>query len=302
MQDTRPAGGDKRSGARPRLIVLGGALLVGVALAACGTVTSVPPSDLASVTSRAPSRAYGAVVAQSVTGIVAVAPDPSGGAPWGMRTSKTTRGLSCIQIGRVASGQLGVLGQDGAFANDGRFHPLPPQVIENPADCGPPDALGRSRLIARAVGRTGLNVSSQGVPASDYPFGCSPSGDREAHPDPPICPAADERAIFAGTLGRSAKSMTYSTPEGPRTINLGPDGAYLIVTRANPQLDQGGANVSGVLPPPGDGQPILRITYSDGLVCNVEGVKETDAAGRPCVPTDAAERTIAALAGVTIGR
>ena len=288
--------------AQRRLIVLGGALLAGVALAACGALRSgsaVRPGfgDLTSA-----DRGYGAVVGQSVTGIVAVAPDPAGGAPWGMRMLKTTRGLDCIQIGRVASGQLGVLGQDGAFANDGRFHPLPPQVIENPADCGPPDALKRSRLIARAVGRLGLNVSSQGVPASDSPLGCSPPGDREAHPDPPICPAADERAVFTGTLGPSARSITYSTPEGPRTIKLGPGGAYLIVTRANPQLDQGGANVSGVLPSPGEGQPILRITYSNGLVCNIGGVKETAAPGRPCTPTDAAERTIAVLAGVTLGR
>lgn len=283
MQHTRPPEAEKASPVWLRLIVLGGALLAAVALAACGAPTSgsaVRPSfgDLTSA-----NRTYGAVVAQSVTGIDAVAPDPAGGAPWGIRMLKTTRGLGCIQIGRVVSGRLGVLGQDGAFANDGRFHPLPAQVIENPADCGPPDALERSPLIARTVGRQmGLSVSSQGVPASDYPLGCSPPGDREAHPNPPVCPLADERAIFAGTLGLSARSITYSAPAGPRTIKLGPDGAYLIVTRANPQLDQGGANVSGALPPAGDGQPILHISYSDGLVCSIEGVKETDAAGRPC--------------------
>ncbi len=229
--------------------------------------------------------AAGATTApRSASGIYALATDPAGGADWGMRTIETTGGLACIQIGRMASGQLGVLGQDGAFSNDRRFHPLAPQAIENPADCGPPRALGRSRLVAGAVAGTGpLSVSSQGVPASGYPPGCSPPGDQEAHPNPPICPESDERAIFTGTLGPSARSITYTTPEGQlHKIKLGPDGAYLIVARANPQLDQGGANVSGPLPPPGDGQPIQRITYDNGSECNLEGTKETDNAGRPC--------------------
>jgi len=220
---------------------------------------------------------------RSVSAISAYAEDPAGGPPWGMRTLKTTTGLACIQIGRVAAGQLGVIGQDGAFANDGRFHPLAPQAIENPADCGPPHAPGQSRLAAGASGGTVLSVSSQGVPASGSPPDCSPPGDQETHPNPPICPEHDERAIFTGTLGPSARSITYATPEGQlRTIKLGADGAYLIVARVNPTLDQGGANVSGPLPPPGDGQPIQRITYDNGSECKLEGTKETDNAGRPC--------------------
>src|SRR5271157_4564520 len=51
--------------------------------------------------------------------------DPAGGPPWGMRIIHTTRGLICVQIGRVYDGQLGQLGVDGAFHDDGRFHPLP---------------------------------------------------------------------------------------------------------------------------------------------------------------------------------
>ena len=53
------------------------------------------------------------------------APDPAGGLPWGMRIVRTTRGYLCVQIGRVQDGMLGELGIDGAFHDDGRFHPLP---------------------------------------------------------------------------------------------------------------------------------------------------------------------------------
>ncbi len=228
-----------------------------------------------------PANAASATTAGSVTGIYALAADPAGGPAWGMRIVNTASGPACIQIGRAVSGQLGILGQDGAFADDGRFHPLPPQAIENPADCGPPRALGRSPLSASAGLR--LSVNSQGVPASGYPLGCSPPGDQEAHPNPPICPAGDERAIYTGTLGPSARSITYTTPQGKlHTITLGPDGAYLIVARANPRLDQGGANVSGPLPPPGDGQPIRRITYDDGSECKLEATNDTDNTGRAC--------------------
>src|SRR6202043_3471520 len=41
--------------------------------------------------------------------------DPGGGPPWGMRVIQTTRGLVCLQGGRVVSGQLGGLGTAHAF-------------------------------------------------------------------------------------------------------------------------------------------------------------------------------------------
>ena len=53
------------------------------------------------------------------------APDPAGGPDWGMRVLSTTRGEGCLQLGRIVDGKLGALGQDDAFANDGRFHELP---------------------------------------------------------------------------------------------------------------------------------------------------------------------------------
>jgi hypothetical protein len=70
------------------------------------------------------------------SGSVVLAPlrvaDPAGGLPWGVRIytpRRSARGtgspLTCVQVGRVLDGQLGVIGADGAFHNDGLFHVLP---------------------------------------------------------------------------------------------------------------------------------------------------------------------------------
>ncbi len=66
------------------------------------------------------------------------APDPAGGLPWGMRIVHTTRDLVCVQIGRLYHGELGLLGRDGAFGDDGRFHPLPPDAIRRDLGVGSP--------------------------------------------------------------------------------------------------------------------------------------------------------------------
>lgn len=65
--------------------------------------------------------------------------DPAGGYSWGVRVYTPKRGapgaggrLSCLQIGRVLDGRLGVIGEDGAFGNDGLFHVLP---VEPRAGC-----------------------------------------------------------------------------------------------------------------------------------------------------------------------
>ena len=60
--------------------------------------------------------------------------DPAGGFPWGLRfylprqaggDSSASNAVRCLQYGRVAGNTLGVLGEDGAFGNDGQFHALP---------------------------------------------------------------------------------------------------------------------------------------------------------------------------------
>ena len=179
---------------------------------------------------------------RSVGGVAALADDPTGGPPWGLRVLRTTRGLGCVQIGRVVGGRLGVLGH-GAFANDGRFHPLPAAVSDSPVDCGSLDARGRLYLA----------FASQGVPASAYAPAARRLETSSRDPNPPICPQADERAVYAGVLGPSALSVTYVTIGGGRvTAPVGPGGTYLIVLPADPVLDQGGSNLAGLLPSPGE--------------------------------------------------
>jgi len=249
-------------------------LLAAVALAATGvlhTGAPVRPNGFGDLTM--PHAGGGAVVPHSVQGIAAQTEDPAGGPPWGMRVLRTTRGLGCLQIGRVVNGRLGVIGQDGAFHNDGRFHPLPPQVTENPVDCASLDARGHLFLA----------FASQGVVASAYELGCTPPGDVEAHPNPPLCSQVDERAVYGGLLGPAAVSITYALPGGgSASVPVGPGGAYLIVAPANPKLDLGGANLSGVLPSPGNGQPIQTITYRGGLICSISALSESSNHGQAC--------------------
>ena len=87
-------------------------------------------------------------VAVGTASIAAQAPDPSGGLPWALRTIQTGRLQACLQIGRLQSGQIGALGQDGAFDNDGRFHPIP---LANNFRCGRTDAHGYLFLNVFAV-------------------------------------------------------------------------------------------------------------------------------------------------------
>src|SRR6202043_2299227 len=57
-----------------------------------------------------PSAGLGEPVPHSLALLPMRVPDPEGGPPWGMRVIRTTRGLLCLQAGRVVDGQLGALG------------------------------------------------------------------------------------------------------------------------------------------------------------------------------------------------
>jgi hypothetical protein len=159
-------------------------------------------------------------------------PDPAGGLPWGMRIVRTTRGLLCLQIGRIYQSELGVLGDDGAFGDDGRFHPLPP------------DALGLTfgahpgpRAIVGCQGPS--QTSSQeisGVPASGVAGG---SFEKR--------PARSERWISFGLLGPHAESVSYRYRGHSHTVAVvSGAGAYLIVLPAQPgRIGEEGGGVTG---------------------------------------------------------
>ena len=273
--------GSRRRAARPRgrllgvLVTAGVLLLAAVALAASGVFgAGAPVTSSAGFVALTPGES-GTVISGSVSGVIARASDPAGSPGWGMRTLRTTRGLVCLQFGRLLHDRLGVLGQDGAFADDGLFHALPPALVDSTVDCGPLDARGHAYLA----------FASQGVVASDDETGCTPPGDTDPHPSPPICAARDERAVFAGLLGPDATSVSYVDAAGrPQTVPAGPGGAYLIVLPADPVLDQGGANTGGIAPASGDGQPIRRITYRGGVVCRLTAGAPQPGASAACPP------------------
>jgi len=165
------------------------------------------------------------------------APDPAGGLPWGMRVLHTTRGLLCVQIGRVQDGRLGQLGIDGAFGNDGRFHPLPADAL--------PDVIGNFG---------GFSYENCAAPHATY------SGDvvglmASAASNPPAGagPLADRREISFGLLGVHARTITYREGGETHTRAVLPGlGAYLIVQRYTSGRPLGSVSETDGRDEPGD--------------------------------------------------
>jgi hypothetical protein len=220
------------------LIALAALVLAAAALAATqiiGFGAPVGPSHARSGRERpSVSSGVGVPVASvagspaSVQPLALSVPDPGGGLPWGMRIVRTTRGLLCMQIGRLLDGRLGVLGQDGEFDDDGRFHELPATVLE-PGPCIPPTAwtiLSDAGLPAAGA----LQSPSMSCLASWLPS-------RPSSPKP--CPAGDERLVGFGLLGPHAVSVSYVAQGRLHTVaTAGNLGAYLIVLRVPPELQR----------------------------------------------------------------
>jgi hypothetical protein len=196
------------------------------------------------------------------------AADPAGGLPWGMRVVHTTRGLLCAQIGRVDHGQLGQLGVDGAFGNDGRFHALPPDAL--------PDVLGNFE------GFTFQNCSGPGETYAGDIVGLQLSAASSPRSGSGV--PADRREISFGLLGKHAVSITYRSGSATRTERVLPElGAYLIVQRYTSGRQLGSVsetvgrdepgNYSGPAAPNG---ALISITY--------------DYAGKTCVSTGSGPR------------
>jgi hypothetical protein len=199
------------------------------------------------------------------------APDPAGGLPWGMRVVHTTRGLICVQIGRVEHGQLGELGSDGAFHDDGLFHPLPADAL--------PDVLTDFQ---------GWNFENCAGPGETY-AGDSVGLEASAASNPPPGHgvAADRREISFGLLGRHAVSITFRSGSVTRTQPVLPGlGAFLIVQRYTSGRRLGGVSETGgsdaPFPYSGPADPngaLTAITYRyDGKLCTITGKEHS----RPC--------------------
>ncbi|WP_028060306.1 hypothetical protein [Candidatus Solirubrobacter pratensis] len=178
--------------------------------------------------------------------------DPDGGPPWGMQLVTTSRGLGCLQAGRLVNGRIGVLGRDGAFHNDGRFHPFPADGIGHPGTCASLD--GARRLIA--------NITLGGIAASASPNAeCMPPQFTSGVPKSKLCDPDSVRILYYGTLGPQAQSIVVGSRVIPTT---GDDGAYLIVDR----IGNSGIGGVGVTPYPTNG-PITEIRFKDGSSCKL---------------------------------
>ena len=246
------AGGERRAPRRStrRTTVPAGAvaalaaLLVAsaVALAVSGTFgtgSAVRPPERA-------SPGVGAGVATAGTRLLATrVPDPAGGLPWGLRLVHTTRRLVCLQVGRVEANQLGVLGQNGAFAGDGRFHPVSANVVgyrretTELSTCLTP---GEATSLEARIPQSGVFGSPKSRPVA----------------------VGARRWVSYGLLGPRAVSVTYLAAGQPHTMPVDPgSGAYLIVLpdpadAKDFQTGGGASSTKGYVVPQG---AISSITY-----------------------------------------
>lgn len=237
---------------RPKALLIVPAVAVlgtGAALASSSLLTGSPAGPKVPP---APNAGYGAGTTATLLPLQVA--DPAGGLPWGLRTVRTTRGDVCLQVGRLADGTIGALGEDGAFGDDHRFHPLSDNY-QDPLGCVPVDA--------HAHGFT--NVVLSGLPTSGMSSGGCLAGMSRRKPIP--CPKQDTRDVYLGLLGPKAASISYVSADGkPATVpTVGPDGAYLIVTRARPGEQEGDSSAFVGLLKTG---PIRAVTYKDGRACH----------------------------------
>ncbi len=209
--------------------------------------------------------------------------DPHGGLPWGMRVLSTTRGVGCLQVGRLLDGRLVALGQDGAFGNDGRAHELPLSTNVERLNCSLVD--GHGRIF------DSITIKSQAASAAPGVH-CEPPGTYAPshHAALRTCPLADERNLYYGMLGPAATSLTYTTGGKSHTFaTVGPDGAYLIVTPgtthrysgAAGQHERAGLYTSDDVPVY---SPITAIHYRSGATCQLATAERWIYGPQACTP------------------
>jgi hypothetical protein len=128
-------------------------------------------------------------------------PDPAGGLVWGARTYVNQEGATCVVVGRVRGGELGVL-------KKGAFHALPSSA---PGVCGDPD--GREPMVAVRTYDAG--------PARTLLFGAVSrrvsSATFTANGRATAIPIADDGvylAIFEGHPNLHGAKLSFTTADG----------------------------------------------------------------------------------------
>jgi hypothetical protein len=228
----------------------------GAAVAATtGLLTGAPVANPKGVGFDDPKSGWGVPVAKTIRLAALSVPDPAGGPPWGIRSLSTTRGMGCVQIGRVQDGRLGVIGQDGAFNDDGKFHEMGAGVLTG-AMCAPQDGAGHAFLA----------IVHRGFPAGGLERGCVVKPSSSVSGVTP-CPAADARLAYFGLLGPAAKAITYRGADGAVATQevAGPEGAYLVVLK--PDAARAAGNGFSMSRTPGSA--LLSVRYRDGSVCRI---------------------------------
>jgi hypothetical protein len=207
----------------PRLVIALAvcAITAGTALAATGVIPLGTPVH---VPSGLNPRAGSGVPARGGSVVLPLTyADPDGGPPWGMRVVRTTRGLVCVQIARVQNGQLGVLGIDGAFHDDGRFHPLPASALPH---------AGGARGVEAVAPNTTCSLPTE--PFAGDSLGVARGGGGPL--DTTHLPRGRLRDLHYGLLGAEAVSVSYSLGGRTQTQAVVPVlGAYLIVAPTTPR-------------------------------------------------------------------
>ena len=254
-------------------IVIGALVLAGASAGAALLLSSGETVAPAFVLPATPASGLGEPVPQTLALLPMRAADPEGGPPWGMRVIRTTRGLLCLQSGRIVDGQLGALGTGYAFHGDKRFHPfLADDAISTDA-CPAVGATGTAFLPGPPVivPANGLPLAGENVAQND-----------QVHCDLPgqqnwgvRCPQSELRQVAVGLLGPNARSIEVSNADGSSfTIDpYGDEGAYLIVLPAQPNADA--SMSSGAYESPfgsvsnAPRGATLKVTYKDGVQCQI---------------------------------
>jgi len=224
----------------------------------------------------------GVAIAGSVRVLALRVADPDGGPSWGLRFDRTTRGLLCVQPGRVVNGEIGVLGIDNAFADDNRFHPFSDNYVDE-FGCAGIDGAGHA-FVAPSV----FNTPASGLSESCAPNYLAPTpgaGEREvAVGRGPLCPPGSLRDLSYGMLGPDAVSYSYTNAAGKLVTvpTAGPDGAYLVVSMAPDHCPSRIVTYGGrphriaafclgtfIGGNPAPGELIRKVTYRSGRSCSV---------------------------------
>ncbi len=246
------------------LVPVAALLLAGGTIALAATGVILTGAGVPATAPVGPSEGIGVPVSSQLLALRIQ--DPDGGPPWGMRIVTTSRGLVCAQVGRVHGGQLGELGTDGAFADDGLFHPFPAEIVQafpgGSTEDGTEIQGGTCTLADGSAWGGAVAAELWGV-------------DRNAAfaRGPLVLPASRRRDISYGLLGPHAASVTYREGSSMRTQAVVPGaGAYLIVQPAAATSDHEGSGEAPGTQTPGEGPgadgALTTITYDEnGTTC-----------------------------------